>query len=149
MTTAKKVAKKAVKQVVAKKSIAKKGASVAATYRRVALALPHAVEDSHRGAADFRIEIAGKRRIFATLAYESKGLGTLMLDAEQQTMFLAEAPECFSAVRGGWERRWCGLMRQRACWPAGWRRRIGIRLRRCRRLGRKRRLRCEAYNRSW
>ena len=63
------------------------------------------------GAADFRIEIAGKRRIFATLAYESKGLGTLMLDAEQQAAFLEEAPEYFSAAPGGWGRMGATLVR--------------------------------------
>ncbi len=105
------VNKKAAKKSAAKKSVAKKSAGVAATYRRVALALPHAVEDSHMGAADFRIEIAGKRRIFATLAYESKGLGTLMLDAEQQAMFLADASEYFSAVPGGWGRMGATLVR--------------------------------------
>jgi hypothetical protein len=103
--------KKAAKNAVAKKVVAKKGASVAETYRRLALALRHVVEDSHMGAADFRIEIAGKRRIFATLAYEGKGLGTLMLDAEQQAMFLAEAREYFSAAPGGWGRMGATLVR--------------------------------------
>ena len=86
------------------KKVAKKSAGGAAVYRRLALALPNVVEDSHMGAADFRIESGGKRRIFATLAYESRGLGTLMLDVEQQSAFLAEAPEYFSAVPGGWGR---------------------------------------------
>ena len=83
----------------------------AAAYRRLALALPYAVEASHMGAADFRIELAGQRRIFATLAYESKGLGTLMLDAEQQAVFLQEAPEYFSAAPGGWGRMGATLVR--------------------------------------
>ncbi|WP_182277931.1 hypothetical protein [Granulicella sp. 5B5] len=100
----KKTAMKAVTKAVAKKSVAKKSTGVSATYRRLALALPYVVEDSHMRAADFRIELAGKRRIFATLAYESKGQGTLMLDAEQQAAFLEEAPEYFSVVPGGWGR---------------------------------------------
>ncbi|WP_158785969.1 MmcQ/YjbR family DNA-binding protein [Granulicella sp. L46] len=70
-------------------------------YRRLALAMPGAVESSHMGAPDFRIN--GK--IFATLAYGQKGLGTLKLSVEQQAMFLAEAPEYFSAAPGGWGRR--------------------------------------------
>jgi hypothetical protein len=69
-------------------------------YRRLALAMPGAVEASHMGAPDFRIN----GRIFATLAYGHKGLGTLKLSLEQQAMFLAEAPEYFSAVTGGWGR---------------------------------------------
>ena len=57
-------------------------------YRRLALAMPGAVEASHMGTPDFRIN----GRIFATLAYGDKGLGTLMLTPEQQAMFVAEAP---------------------------------------------------------
>ena len=76
-------------------------------YRRLALALPGAVEGSHMGAADFRVG----GRIFATLAYGAKGLGTLKLSVEQQTMFLAEAPEYFSAAPGGWGRMGMTLVR--------------------------------------
>ena len=82
-----------------------------ATYRRLALALPGVVESSHMGAPDFRIDQGGKQRIFATLACGSKGLGTLMLSAEQQETFLAEAPEYFSAVPGGWGRMGATLVR--------------------------------------
>jgi hypothetical protein len=76
-------------------------------YRRLALAMPGAVESSHMGAPDFRIN--GK--IFATLAYGQKGLGTLMLTPEQQAMFVAEAPEYFSAAPGGWGRMGMTLVR--------------------------------------
>ena len=76
-------------------------------YRRLALAMPGAVESSHMGAPDFRIN--GK--IFATLAYGAKGLGTLMLTLEQQAMFIAEAPEYFSAAAGGWGRAGATLVR--------------------------------------
>lgn len=93
------------------RKVVKKSAGGPPVYRRLALSLPNVVEDSHMGAADFRIELAGKRRIFATLAYESKGLGTLMLDAEQQAMFLAEVPEYFSAVPGRWGRTGARLVR--------------------------------------
>jgi len=103
------------KAIPAKKAAAKKQAvkttSSAAAYRRLALTLPHAVEASHMGAADFRIELAGERRIFATLAYEAKGLGTLMLDADRQAAFLQEAPEYFSAAPGGWGRMGATLVR--------------------------------------
>jgi hypothetical protein len=59
------------------------------TYRRLALALPGAVEGSHMSVPDFRIN----GRIFATLAYGHKGLCTLKLTPEQQAMFVADAPE--------------------------------------------------------
>ena len=76
-------------------------------YRRLALAMPGAVESSHMGAPDFRIN----ERIFATLAYGHKGLGTLKLSLEQQAMFLADAPEYFSAAPGGWGRMGMTLVR--------------------------------------
>jgi hypothetical protein len=75
-----------------------------ALYRKLALALPHVVENSHMGAADFRIEVAGKRRIFATLAFENRGLGTVMLDTEQQAAFLSDAAQWFVPAPGGWGR---------------------------------------------
>jgi hypothetical protein len=70
----------------------------AAKFRRIALALPEAVEGSHFGAADFRV--GGK--IFATLAFESEGYGVLLLTPEQQAGMVEDAPEIFSPVPGGW-----------------------------------------------
>ena len=76
-------------------------------FRRLALALPEAVESSHMGAPDFRIY----DRIFATLAYGSKGLGTLKLTPEQQAVFLADAPDLFTPAPGGWGRMGMTLIR--------------------------------------
>ena len=70
----------------------------AADFRRIALTLEGAEEGSHMGAADFRVG----GRIFATLAPESEGYGNLMLTPEQQAMFVAEEPEVFAPVAGGW-----------------------------------------------
>ena len=69
-------------------------------FRRIALALPGATEGSHMGAADFR----ANGRIFVTLAYGDKGLGTLKLTVEQQADFLTDAGGIFEAVHGGWGR---------------------------------------------
>ena len=77
------------------------------TYRRLALALPGAIESSHMGAPDFRIG----NRIFATLAYGAKGLGTLKLTPEQQAEFLADAPQYFTPAPGGWGRMGMTLVR--------------------------------------
>jgi hypothetical protein len=52
------------------------------------------------GAADFRVG----GRIFATLAAISKGYGNLMLTPEVQAAFVAEEPEVFIPVAGGWGR---------------------------------------------
>src|SRR3954454_8429803 len=69
-------------------------------FRRIALSLEGAEEGSHFGVADFRVG----GRIFATLAAQAQGYGNLMLTPEQQAAFLAEAPEVFIPVPGGWGR---------------------------------------------
>ena len=77
------------------------------TFRRLALALAGAIESSHMGAPDFRIN----DRIFATLAYEARGLGTLKITPEQQAEFLADAPEHFTPAPSGWGRMGMTLVR--------------------------------------
>ena len=71
-----------------------------ATFRRLALALPNAVESSHMGSPDFRVG----GRIFATLASQKQGYGNLMLTPELQAEFVADAPEIFLPIPGGWGR---------------------------------------------
>ena len=71
-----------------------------ADFRRIALSLEGAEEGSHMGAADFRV--AG--RIFATLASVTKGYGNLMITPELQAEFIAERPDLFLPVHGGWGR---------------------------------------------
>ena len=72
----------------------------AVDFRRIALSLEGAGEGSHMGAADFRVG----GRIFATLAAEKDGYGNLMLTPEQQAAFVAEMPEVFLPIKGGWGR---------------------------------------------
>jgi hypothetical protein len=67
-------------------------------FRRIALSLPGAEESSHMGAPDFRVG----GRIFATLASQKQGYGNLMLNLEQQAAFVAELPEVFLPIAGGW-----------------------------------------------
>ena len=69
-----------------------------ARFRRIALALPGAIEGAHQGTADFRV---GKR-IFATLGYPDDAWGTLKLTPDQQSMLVEAEPEIFRAVPGGW-----------------------------------------------
>ncbi len=69
-------------------------------FRRIALSLEGATEGSHMGAVDFRVG----GHIFATLAAIGRGYGNLMLTPDQQAMFVAEQPELFLAVAGGWGR---------------------------------------------
>jgi hypothetical protein len=72
----------------------------AADFSRIALSLAGAEESSHMGAPDFRVG----GRIFATLASESQGYGNLMLTPEQQAAFIADRPDLFLPVHGGWGR---------------------------------------------
>ena len=72
----------------------------AADFRRIALSLEGAEEGSHMGAVDFRMG----GRIFATLASTKQGYGNLMLTPEQQADFVAELPEVFLPIPGGWGR---------------------------------------------
>jgi hypothetical protein len=69
-------------------------------FRRIALGFEGAEEGSHMGSAGFRVG----GRIFATLAAVKLGYGNLMLQPEQQAMFVAELPEIFLPVAGGWGR---------------------------------------------
>jgi hypothetical protein len=72
----------------------------AADFRRIALSFDGAEEGSHMGAVDFRVG----GRIFATLASVKDGFGNLMLTPEIQAEFVAEAPDLFVPVSGGWGR---------------------------------------------
>jgi hypothetical protein len=67
-------------------------------FRRIALSLEGAEEGSHFGSVDFRVG----GHIFATLAAIKQGYGNLMLTPEQQAEFVAEQPELFLAIPGGW-----------------------------------------------
>ncbi|HTZ31549.1 MAG TPA: MmcQ/YjbR family DNA-binding protein [Methylomirabilota bacterium] len=67
---------------------------------RIALGFPGAEQGSHFGATDFRVG----GRIFATLAHVKQGYGNLMLDSEQQQLFIQDLPEVFLPVHGGWGR---------------------------------------------
>ena len=72
----------------------------AADFRKIALSLDGAEEGSHMGAVDFRVG----GHIFATLASVKEGFGNLMLTPEIQAEFVADAPEVFLPIAGGWGR---------------------------------------------
>jgi hypothetical protein len=69
-------------------------------FTRIALSLDGAEAGSHMGAVDFRVG----GRIFATLASQAHGYGNLALTPEQQAAFVAELPEVFVPIAGGWGR---------------------------------------------
>ena len=69
-------------------------------FRKVACGMPGAVESAHMGNPDFRVG----GRIFATLSGQARRRDVLKLTAEQQAEFVAELPEVFELVQGGWGR---------------------------------------------
>jgi hypothetical protein len=69
-------------------------------FRRIALSFEGAEEGSHMGATDFRVG----GQIFATLASVREGYGNLMITPELQAEFIAERPELFLPIHGGWGR---------------------------------------------
>ncbi|HEV2462807.1 MAG TPA: MmcQ/YjbR family DNA-binding protein [Acidobacteriaceae bacterium] len=69
-------------------------------FKRIALSLEGAEESSHMGAVDFRVG----GHIFATLAAVKQGYGNLLLTPEQQATFVAEQPDVFLPIAGGWGR---------------------------------------------
>jgi YjbR protein len=72
----------------------------AADFRRIALSFDGAEEGSHMGAVDFRVG----GHIFATLASVKDGYGNLMLTPQIQAEFVADAPDVFLPIAGGWGR---------------------------------------------
>src|SRR6266540_513226 len=70
-------------------------------FRRMALEIPTAVEQSHMNHPDFRI--AGK--IFASLGVPDDAWGMVKLTPEQQRTFTEKAPEVFKPSSGAWGRQ--------------------------------------------
>lgn len=67
-------------------------------FRRLALALPGAIESAHMRHPDFRV---GKR-IFATLGYPSDEWAMVKLPPDQQARVVAERPDVFTPANGAW-----------------------------------------------
>ena len=69
-------------------------------FRKMALALPGAIEKSHMAHPDFR---AGpKGRIFATLWYPDKKWAMVRLTPLQQMQYVEDEPDVFVKIPGAW-----------------------------------------------
>ena len=75
-------------------------AMTAEDFRRIALSFDGAEESSHMGSPDFRVG----GHIFATLASQDDGFGNLKLTPELQQLLIAESPDVFLPIKGGWGR---------------------------------------------
>jgi hypothetical protein len=76
-------------------------------FRRLALALPGAVEGAHMGHPDFRAD----GRIFATIPRAGEGRGMVKLTPEQQAEYVRGKPDVFQPVNGAWGRQGCTFVR--------------------------------------
>jgi hypothetical protein len=85
-----------------------------AGFRKLALALPEAVECSHMNHPDFRV----RKRVFATLGHPGPGWGMVKLTPIQQSQFVAAYPEVFVPVAGGWGLRGATSVNLRAATAA-------------------------------
>jgi hypothetical protein len=70
-------------------------------FRKMALEIPTAVEQSHMNHPDFRV--AGK--IFAALGVPNENWGMVKLSPEQQRRFIEKAPKVFKPCSGAWGRQ--------------------------------------------
>ncbi|MEO5558085.1 MAG: MmcQ/YjbR family DNA-binding protein [Dokdonella sp.] len=76
-------------------------------FRRLALALPEAVENAHMGTPDFRV----RGKIFATLSSGAHPRCGVKFMLEQQEMFMQVDPAAFEPVKGGWGRKgWTNIL---------------------------------------
>ena len=78
-------------------------------FRRLALAMPDAIESAHMGHPDFRVN----NRIFASLHHDraSGMVGMVKLTPEQQEQFIQDDPDTFSPEAGAWGRAGCTKVR--------------------------------------
>jgi hypothetical protein len=101
-------------------------------FRELALELPEAVESSHQGHADFRVD----GRIFATLGYPDDDHGAVTLPPEEQAYFVTAHAAAFQPANGAWGKAGSTIVRlTKANWDAveaaleaAWRKRAPKRL---------------------
>jgi hypothetical protein len=79
-------------------------------FRRLALALPEAVESAHMDHPDFRV----RNKIFATLGYPDKAWGVVKLTSAQQKALVEAEPDVYVPAAGVWGRRGATSVRLRA-----------------------------------
>jgi hypothetical protein len=72
-------------------------------FRKLALAVPRAVEKSHMAHPDFRLH----DKVFASLGAPNAEWGMVKLTPEQQGAFVRTAPKMFKPCTGAWGRQGC------------------------------------------
>src|SRR5262245_54175758 len=72
-------------------------------FRKLALALPGAIESAHVGHPDFRVN----GRVFASLGYPDGDHGMVRIPVDLQEALVNESPEVFQPCPGAWGRQGC------------------------------------------
>lgn len=72
-------------------------------FRKMALEIPGAVEQSHMNHPDFQLH--GK--VFASLGAPDESWGMVKLTSEQQSTLIERAPKVFKPCHGAWGRQGC------------------------------------------
>lgn len=89
-------------------------------FRRLALALPGAIEGAHHGHPDFRVH----GRVFASLHPDGEQAMVRVLPAVQERL-VAAAPGVFAPASGAWGRAGCTMVRLAAVSPTALRDALG------------------------
>ncbi len=77
-----------------------------ADFRKLALSLPEASENSHMGHPDFRV----RNKIFASLGWPDDDFGMVKLTPEEQASFIRADSLAFYPANGAWGRRVCTIV---------------------------------------
>lgn len=72
-------------------------------FRQLALSYPDAIESTHMGHPDFRVQ----GRIFATLGAPDAGWAMVKLTPDQQSIFVRTQADIFLPCPGAWGRQGC------------------------------------------
>ena len=70
-------------------------------FRRLALALPEAIESQHQGSPDFRVA----NKIFASFGVRDPRFAVVKLSPPDQEMLCGAEPQIFAPIDGAWGRR--------------------------------------------
>jgi hypothetical protein len=70
-------------------------------FRRIAMSMPGAVEASHVGHPDFRVD----GTVFATIGWPDGAWAMVKLTRKQQALWVEAVPSVFVPVSGGWGQR--------------------------------------------
>ncbi len=72
-------------------------------FRKLALAVPEAMESAHQSHPDFRV----RGKVFASLGYPDEAHGMVKVTPELQAQLMKAEPEVYFPAKGAWGRNGC------------------------------------------